>query len=219
MATSTETGFKSASIACISRHRIVIDGEGVRTLVVMQGCPLRCRYCINPFAMDYKGLCKHYTPQHLLEELMPDNLYFLATKGGITFGGGEPALQSDFIAQFHAIRPKAWSIHIETSLNVPQHQIEQLAPITERFVVDIKDMNPAIYKQYTGCDNHPVKNNLRWLTSQGMAENIVVRVPQIPDYNTEEDIRRSIEELQSTGIKHFDRFTYRLPEHHDKQTN
>lgn len=219
MTKSARTEPMSASIASISRHRIVIDGDGVRTLVVMQGCPLRCRYCINPFAVESNRYCKHYTPEQLMAELMPDNLYFLATKGGVTFGGGEPALQSDFIAQFHAIIPKAWTIHIETSLNVPQHHVEQLASIVQRFVVDIKDMNPTIYHRYTGKDNHSVKNNLQWLVSQGMAEQIVARVPKIPEYNTNEDIRRSIEELQATGIKHFDPFTYRIPQVHYKPTN
>ena len=80
----------------ISRHRLTTDGEGVTTLVAFNGCPLRCKYCINKISWDpEKG--RTYTPERLFEEVKVDQLYFLATRGGITFGGGEPMLQGEFI--------------------------------------------------------------------------------------------------------------------------
>ncbi len=209
---SPDSHMLTAPVAAVSRHRIVLDGDGVRTLVVMQGCPLRCAYCLNVFAMDGNRACKHYTTTQLIEQLMPDNLYFLATRGGVTFGGGEPALQSAFIAQFRDLCPSAWTIHIETALNVPRHHIGQLLPAVQRFVVDIKDTNPDIYHRYTGRDNWQVLGNLSWLIEQGRADDILVRIPLIPNYNTPHDQARSIERLQAMGITHFDQFTYRLPD-------
>lgn len=85
-----------AQIFAVSRHRLVIDGEGVTTLVTFNGCPLRCKYCLNKTSWDAaKG--RFYTPEELYEIVKIDQLYFLATKGGVTFGGGEPLLQVDFI--------------------------------------------------------------------------------------------------------------------------
>lgn len=202
----------TAPVAAISRHRILLDGDGVRTLVIFQGCPLRCAYCLNTFAMDEKVVRERYTVEQLIEQLMPDNLYFLATMGGITFGGGEPASQSAFITRFRELCPSAWTIHIETALNVPRHHIEQLLPVVQRFVVDIKDMAPDIYYRYTGKDNQQVISNLSWLVEQGRVNDIIVRVPLISNYNTLSNQAHSIAQLQDMGITHFDQFTYRLPQ-------
>ena len=86
-----------APIIGIERHRIGRDGDGVTTLVAFHGCPLKCRYCLNPQCHDRNRQWKEITPQQLLETVAIDNLYFLATGGGITFGGGEPAMRSEFI--------------------------------------------------------------------------------------------------------------------------
>lgn len=152
----------SVSIAAISRHRIVLDGRGVRTLVVLQGCPLRCAYCLNRFAIDPTER-RHYTAEELIREVMADNLYFLASGGGITFGGGEPLLQSRFISEFRKICPADWSIDVETSLNVPIAHLAQAAQDIQHFSVDIKDMNPSVYQRYTMCDNTQTIANLQWL--------------------------------------------------------
>ena len=79
-----------APFIAISRHRIQTDGEGVTTLCGFYGCPLRCKYCINPqsFRDDTKKLL--HTPESLYNAVKLDDIYFLATNGGVTFGGGEP---------------------------------------------------------------------------------------------------------------------------------
>ena len=66
------------------------DGIGVTTLVAAYGCLLRCQYCLNPHSWQQETNQCEYTPEKLLNEVKQDNLYFLATGGGITFGGGEP---------------------------------------------------------------------------------------------------------------------------------
>jgi pyruvate formate lyase activating enzyme len=72
-------------------------------------------------------------------------------------------------------------------------------PAVTAWIVDIKDMNPDIYRAYTGMDNALVKENLRVLAEAGRCGDVTVRVPLIPGYNTEEDCRRSIEELRAIG--------------------
>ena len=69
----------------ISRHRIATDGEGVTTLVAFHRCTLHCHYCLNPQSLDPTTPCQVLTPEALLDATLIDNLYFLATGGGITF--------------------------------------------------------------------------------------------------------------------------------------
>lgn len=198
-----------AGIFGISRHRLTTDGEGVTTLVAFSGCPLRCKYCLNKTSWDLsKG--RDYSPELLFEEVKIDQLYFLATHGGITFGGGEPLLQVDFIKEFRELCGPHWQLVVETSLNVPFENVEVLDPVLNGYIVDIKDMNPNIYKVYTGKDNALVTSNLKWLLSNGDPKRIMVRVPHIPEFNTDEDVSRSIEQLKVMGVMDFDEFQYVL---------
>jgi len=137
-----------------------------------------------------------------------DQLYFLATKGGITFGGGEPMLQVEFIKEFRELCGNQWQIVAETCLNVPFKNLQALDPILDGYIVDIKDMNPDIYKAYTSKDNALAISNLQWLLQHGDSNRIMVRVPHIPDFNTDEDVERSKKRLETMGVKHIDEFNY-----------
>lgn len=197
----------TAKIFGISRHRLTTDGEGVTTLVAFNRCPLRCRYCLNKTSWEMdKG--RDYTPESLFEEVKIDQLYFLATHGGVTFGGGEPLLQVDFIKAFRALCGPQWQILAETSLNVPFEQVQTLDTVLDGYIVDIKDMNSDIYKAYTGQDNALVLSNLQWLLQQGDPKRIMVRVPHIPEFNTDEDVARSIDRLKAVGVVNIDEFNY-----------
>ena len=197
----------TAKIFGISRHRLTTDGEGVTTLVAFSGCPLRCKYCLNKASWDEdKG--RDYTPDLLFEEVKIDQLYFLATHGGVTFGGGEPLLQVEFIKEFRELCGAQWQLLAETSLNVPFGNIQAMDTVLEGFIVDIKDMNPEIYKAYTGKENDLVISNLQWLLQHGDPKRVMVRVPHIPEFNTDEDVAHSLECLKSMGVVNFDEFQY-----------
>ena len=200
---------KTAPLIGISRHRLTTDGEGVTTLVAFHGCPLRCKYCLNPQSLHSEGIWKHYDCMQLYEEVRLDELYFLATHGGITFGGGEPCLQSDFIYEFRQLCGQEWQLSVESSLNVPQENIEKLLPVIDYYIIDIKDINNDIYQQYTGKENEKVLNNLHYLIEHGKNEQIIVRTPILPVYNSESDVDNSIRLLKEMGITQFDRFTYK----------
>ena len=198
-----------APLIGIVRHRLATDGKGVTTLVAFHGCPLRCKYCLNNQCLDPKRVWRTITPEVLLDELLLDNLYFLATGGGVTFGGGEPLLRSEFIDEFCKIKVPEWKINIETSLNVERHHLERVLPHIDQFMIDIKDINPEIYREYTSRDNTQALDNLQWLLQhEGMAEKILVRLPHIPNHNTQDDVDRSRAQLQERGIIHFDEFNY-----------
>ena len=186
----------TASIIGINRLRIGTDGRGITTLVAFHGCSLECQYCLNPQCKNPDAKTKKMTSREVMQVLRKDELYYIATKGGVTFGGGEPFLNCLFIK----------------SLNVPRKHIEPLLPYIDEFIVDVKDMDNTIYQRYTKRSNEMVKSNLKWLIDSGYSNNISCRIPLIPGYNDEKQQYRSKEELTKMGIKRFDLFTYKTDE-------
>lgn len=203
---------KAAPFIAISRHRLQTDGEGVTTLVGFHGCPLRCKYCLNPHSLVPETKVRRLTPSELYEAVKIDNLYFLATGGGVTFGGGEPLLYSDFLFEFRSLCGSEWHICAETSLAVPIQNVRKAAECVDEFFVDCKDSDAEIYRRYTGRDNGAMIENLRYLVSAVGSERITVRVPLIPEFNTDEDRQRSVELFRSFGVERFDLFKYRIKE-------
>ena len=197
----------TAKIFGIGRHRLTTDGEGVTTLVTFNGCPLRCKYCLNNTSWDMdKG--RDYTPELLYEEVKIDQLYFLATHGGVTFGGGEPLLQKDFIKEFRALCGPQWQIVVETSLHVSFETVQEMDTVLDGYIVDIKDMNSETYLAYTGKAIDLALKNLEWILQQGDPKRVMVRVPHIPEFNTDEDVAKSVERLKAMGVVNLDEFTY-----------
>lgn len=198
----------SAPLIGIERHRLATDGVGVTTLVAFHGCPLCCKYCLNSQCLVVDGIWKYMTTAELLNEVKLDHLYFLATGGGITFGGGEPLLRSSFIREFCNLKPKEWHITVETSLNVARRHLEEVVAFVDEYIIDIKDMNEEIYREYTSISNNRVKENLKWLAEQGLADRACIRLPLIPDHNTDKERDSSEQELRNMGYRNFERFDY-----------
>ena len=198
----------TAPFIAVNRHRLATDGEGVTTLVAFYGCPLRCRYCLNPQCLQVDGVWRRLSPGELYSEVEIDALYFIATGGGICFGGGEPLLYPDFIRTFSKLMNPEWKLTVETSLNVPLENIKTIAALVQMWYIDIKDFSPTIYNAYTGKDNTQVIRNLVWLAANGYADKVILRLPLILDYNTEEDRLLSQQRLEALGFAHFDKFTY-----------
>ena len=196
----------TAPLIGISRHRLVTDGDGITSLVAFHECTLRCAYCLNRQCLRKDGVWNTLTPEEVFEEVRKDELYFLATGGGVCFGGGEPTLRVEFIEEFCKLCDEEWLITIETALNVPSENIRRLLPLADHWIVDIKDMNPEIYKSYTQRSNERVISNLKILAEAG-AE-VTIRVPLIPKYNSESDVEASIEKLKTLGFSNFDKFSY-----------
>ncbi|MBE6539701.1 MAG: radical SAM protein [Ruminococcaceae bacterium] len=201
-----------APVIAVSRHRMKTDGDGVTTLVCFHGCPLRCKWCINPFSFDENTKKNMLTPAELYQKTKIDSLYFLATGGGVTFGGGEPLLYADFLKEFRQECGNEWHLCAETSLNVPAENVLKAAECIDVFYVDCKDTNPEIYLSYTGKDNALMLENLRMLINAVGSGRIVVRLPLIPEYNTDEDRQKSKRLLTRMGVTRFDLFDYKIKE-------
>lgn len=203
---------KAPVITC-ARLRMQTDGKGITTLVCFHGCPLRCKWCINPFSFAEDTKRELLTPQALYDKVKIDDLYFLATGGGITFGGGEPLLYAPFLEEFREICGEKWHLCAETSLAVPLENVKIAARCIDYFYVDCKDTNPEIYRSYTGKDNALMLRNLEVLLKLVGPERITVRLPLIPEFNTEADRSASRALLEEMGIRKFDPFPYRKKEH------
>ena len=177
----------------IARHRIGIDGNGVTTLVAGAGCPLHCRFCIT---------------QGLFERVQIDDLYFRATGGGVTFGGGESLLHAAFIRDFRSLCLSDWKIRAETSLAVPKENVRIAAAAVDEFIVDCKDPDPVRYSAYTGGDVSLMMDNLHLLQDLVGPQRIIVRVPLIPGFNTVSDRDDNARLLRDMGFEKLDLFEY-----------
>ena len=191
----------------LSRLRMGTDGVGVTTLVAGAGCPLRCRWCINKKLLR-EAPAEEVTAEELLARVRIDDLYFRATNGGVTFGGGESLLHAAFLRRFRALCPAEWRICAETSLAVPEELLRLSLGAADEYIADCKTMDAEIYRRYTGGDAARMKENLRLLLESVGPERVLVRVPLIPAYNTEADRVRSVRELRAMGVTRLDLFDY-----------
>lgn len=188
-----------SEIMGISRLRMGTDGNGISTLVAFYGCPLSCRYCLNPQCNEEKTRRTNITPEHLVEILSVDQIYFKSTGGGVVFGGGEPLLQSEYIKEVCQKIANRWEKRVETSLNVSWDKIEILIPYIDQWIIDIKDSHQDIYHKYTGKNGDIVYANVENLSKKVGRDKLVIRIPEIPEYNTEEDVLMSMQIYEDFG--------------------
>lgn len=193
----------------VSRLRMTVDGEGVTSLVASVGCPLKCAYCINKNVCAEDAKMNLVSCEELYEMVKMDHLYFLATGGGLTFGGGESLLHADFIKGFiERYKDKGWKYNVETSLNIKQEQLDKVCDLVDFFIVDTKDMNKERYEKYTKGSYDVFYNNLLYLLEKVGADRIKVRVPLIKDYNTKEEQEENVAILEKLGFNNIDVFDY-----------
>lgn len=132
-----------------------LDGPGIRTVIFMQGCHLRCKYCHNPDSWDRESKeAREYTVDELMQIITRAKPYFTASSGGITFSGGEPLLQYQFVkGVFEKCQLAGIHTAIDTSLHVKPSFVEEIMPYTNLFLADIKHIQPLKSKNITGMSN------------------------------------------------------------------
>ena len=160
-----------------------VDGPGIRFVLFMQGCPLRCKYCHNRDTWDLKG-GKEYTVDEIFNKIIRYKNYFITSNGGVTVSGGEPLLQPDFLIELFARLKQAG---IRTALDTSgmfdiTEKIKKLIDLTDLFLVDIKCINDEICKDLVGRSNKKELEFIKYLDSIG--KEIWIRqviVPTITD--------------------------------------
>ncbi len=175
------------------------DGPGVRTIVFLKGCPLRCRWCCNPESQNYevqlmkqrgkvKTIGYDTTVKEVMEEVMRDRPYYLRSGGGLTLSGGECLWQPDFaVALLKAAHENGINTAIETTGFADWEVIERFIPEVDVFLMDIKHINSAKHKEFTTRPNELILTNAKLIAEK--AKRLIIRVPVIPGFNdTKEEI-------------------------------
>lgn len=155
-----------------------VDGPGIRFVVFMQGCPLRCQFCHNPDTWEVnKGT--EFTPKQLFDEIMKYRSYMEFSGGGVTFTGGEPLLQAEFVLEVcKLLKHEGISVAIDTSGYVWNDQIKTLLEYTDIMLLDIKNYNPFVYQEITGVSLAPTLKLLDYLKEKNI--NTWIRYVLVP---------------------------------------
>lgn len=145
-----------------------LDGPGIRTVIFMQGCHLRCQYCHNPDTWDPEAVtAREYSADEIMKIIEHSLTYFESSGGGVTFSGGEPLLQAEFVKEvFGRCREKKIHTAIDTSLYVASHTVLELLPVTNLFLADIKHINNESSIKLVGAGNRCNIDNLQLINTR-----------------------------------------------------
>jgi len=255
-AISEELKLKSGTIFNIMRY-CLHDGPGIRTIVFLKGCPLRCWWCHNPEGQDWHpeiafresrcircgncfalcaqgavgkindryiileekciqcGKCvevcyaearqiagKEMTVLEVMEEVEKDRVFYDESGGGVTFSGGEPLMQHDFLMGLLGLS-RARGIHtaVETAGYTSPEILKRISTWTNLFLYDVKVIDDKRHREFTGVSNELILENLKGLSSWGV--DVIVRVPLIPGVSDDEENVRALGGFltQSTTIQ------------------
>lgn len=211
------------------RRFSVQDGPGIRTTVFFKGCPLKCPWCHNPEGIQpeietIQSVQKVYgqeipvtetigypiTVESLMNELMADRMFYQESGGGVTFSGGEPLLQFDFLLELLQRCRKA---HLHTCLDTSGYgafgQIESLIPWVNLFLFDLKFADPQKHLQCIGVPLEKILNHLSILHEK--SAEVIIRIPLIPGINDDEIQMQQVTEILEP-LKRFRRIDL-LPYH------
>jgi pyruvate formate lyase activating enzyme len=196
----------------------VHDGPGIRTTVFMKGCPLSCQWCHNPESMS-AAICtvpktvrigetaftenetvgREMTVEQVMKELHKEQIFMEESGGGVTFSGGEPLQQADFLLEMLlACKNEKMHTAVDTSGFCNWKILEILAQYADLFLYDLKLMDDKLHKNYTGVSNKLMLENLEKLLELG--KKVRIRIPIIPEITfTEDNINQTLTYL--SGLK------------------
>ena len=165
-----------------------LDGPGIRYVVFLQGCPLRCGYCHNPETHDVNG-GDEFTADEIIQRVVKYREYFGA-QGGITLSGGEPLMQTDFAVEiFKKAKERGINTCLDTSGCIFGDKVKELLSFTDYCMLDIKFADDELYKKHIGCSIETPLKFLDYLNTQGIPTRIrQVIVPGINDNEEALDI-------------------------------
>lgn len=179
----------------------VHDGPGVRTTVFLKGCPLKCPWCHNPEGMDPRvescqtkrvldgkefrqksEIGRRVLVSELINELEDDRLIMEESGGGITFSGGEPLMQHQFLrSMLEACKEKELHTAVDTSGFAKETAIKEIIPLTRLFLFDLKSLDPEVHAEITGAPLDVILSSFKSIADSGV--NIRLRIPVVPGFN------------------------------------
>ncbi len=199
------------------------DGPGIRVTFFMKGCPLSCLWCHNPEGISpYPEIVtqinkvgekefsnteeagKYYSAENILEILDKENVFIKQSKGGITFSGGEPLLQFEFLLEaLKACKKNSYHTAVDTSGYSSAENFKSIIPYTDLFLFDIKHMDEVRHIEMTGVSNSLILDNYKLLVQSG--KDVIVRFPVIPGFNDDsghlEKLRKLLISTKTGSLK------------------
>lgn len=176
------------------------DGPGIRTIIFLKGCVLRCRWCCNPESQEYdiqtmmvqgksKIIGRNVTVEEVMEEIKKDLPYYRRSGGGVTLSGGEALCQPDFAAALlQACREYGIHTAMESTGYADFNVIQRYLPYLDVFLMDIKHTDSKKHEMFTTKSNELILKNARKIAETG--GKLIIRVPVIPTFNhTKEEIK------------------------------
>lgn len=198
----------------------VHDGPGIRTIVFLKGCRLRCRWCCNPESQEYaiqemnkdgkiEVIGRDVTVGEVMDEVLKDRIFYARSGGGLTLSGGESMCQPDFAAALlQEAHAHGISTAIETTACAPAEAVDRIIPHVDTVLMDIKHINSEKHKAFTTQPNELILQNAKRIADSGA--NLIIRVPVIPTFNDTEEEIRAIAEFASglRNVKHLHLLPY-----------
>lgn len=180
------------------------DGRGIRTIVFLKGCALRCRWCCNPESQSgkieemrdlagegMKTVGRDVTVAEVMETIRRDIPYYRRSGGGVTLSGGETLCQPDFAeALLRTCRKEGIHTAIETTGFAGRDVIDRIIPLLDQVLMDIKHTDSAKHREFTTQPNERILENAKYIAS--IANELIIRVPVIPGFNDSETEIRAI---------------------------
>ncbi len=176
------------------------DGRGIRTIVFLKGCVLRCRWCCNPESQRYeietmqtqdgvKTIGRDVSVGEVMDVVERDRGYYRRSGGGLTLSGGEMLCQPDFaLALLRESKYRGITTAVESMGCAEWGTIEKMLPYIDQYLLDVKHTDAQKHREFTGKSNELMLENARKIAESGLTE-LIVRVPVIPAFNaTAEEI-------------------------------
>ncbi len=184
------------------------DGPGIRTIVFFKGCFMRCAWCCNPESQEYeiqtmiengkqKIVGRDVTVAEILPEILADSTYYRRSGGGVTLSGGEILGQPSFARDLlRACKESGLHTAVESTANAPYESIEEILPYLDLFLMDIKHMDSAKHKEFTGAPNERILENAQKIAKSGVE--LIIRTPVVPSFNDSAEEIRAISKFAAT---------------------
>jgi pyruvate formate lyase activating enzyme len=181
------------------------DGPGIRVTFFMKGCPLSCWWCHNPEGISPEITCiesvdrigekefrkaepvgKKYSSKDILEILDKERVFCDKSGGGVSFSGGEPMMQFDFLLEaLQECKKNGYHTAVDTSGYAMPAQFIKIFPFTDLFLLDLKHLDSDIHEKFTGVRNDLMLNNYRLIAGSGC--DFMIRIPIVPGINDDSD--------------------------------
>ena len=173
------------------------DGPGIRTIVFLKGCILRCRWCCNPESQSHliermktangnRVVGYDTTVGDVLKKVMQDMAYYKRSHGGLTLSGGEALCQQEFVtALLTEAKANGVNTAVETTACLPFYMIEPQLPLLDTVLMDIKHMDGEKHERFTGLRNELILDNAKKI-ARAKGDSLIIRVPVIPGFNDTE---------------------------------